>query len=216
MAGLIRVAIVEDHPATAQGLAEILAAGPEIEIVGVVGDLAGARGLVATAQPDVVLCDIALPDGQGFELLAERTGEDRPAIIVFSSYDYAAFHRRAEELGATGYLLKTASVADILSAIRTVAAGGTVFDHHHQRAVRSALRPPTGRELQLIRLITAGQSNASIAAELGIGLKSVESHLRRLFDRYAVANRTELAILALREGWLTVPALPPDRSVPDT
>ncbi len=202
MADLIRVAIVDDHPVTAQGLAEILSTEPDIEVAGVAGDLAGARALLERTRPTIVLCDIALPDGRGFELLAGGPREAGPPIIFFSSYDYSGFHARIHELGGAGYLLKTAPVGEILGAIRAVAAGGSAFDLHHFRAARTAARPPSGRELQLIRLVAAGRSNDQIATALEIEPATVESHLRRLFGRYGVANRTELAVLAIREGWV--------------
>lgn len=201
MAGLIRVAIVDDHPATASGLAEILSAEPDIEVVGTAGDLAGARQLLTEAQVDVVLCDIALPDGHGFDLLREPQPETQAAVVFFSSYDYAGFHARIHELGGAGYLLKTAPVAEVIGAIRTVAAGGTAFDLRHVRSARSASRQPSERELAIIRLVAAGRSNEEIAAALSISFRTVESHLRRLFARHGISSRTGLAMLAVREGW---------------
>lgn len=205
MAGLIRVAVVDDHPATAEGLASLLAASADVEVVGTARDIACARDLIRAATPDVVLCDIELGGGdRGFELLAtQRPGEGAmPAVVFFSAYDYPAFRALAMEGGASGYLLKTAPMAEILDAIQTAAAGGTMFTAHDLRAARSGLRPPSERELEVIGLIVAGRSNEEIAAQLGIGPKTVESHLRRLFARYSVYNRTSLAMLAVRQGWI--------------
>ena len=156
MADLIRIAIVEDHPATAHGLGDLLSAEPDIEVVGIAGDLAGARRLLREARPDVLLCDIELPDGRAFELLAQCHGTARVATILFSSYDYAAFHQRAHELGAAGYLLKTATTHEIVTAVRTVAVGGAAFDLHHLDVARTAPRPPSERNLELIRLVAGG------------------------------------------------------------
>lgn len=205
MAGLIRVAVVDDHPATAEGLASLLAASADVEVVGTARDISGARDLIRAATPDVVLCDIELGGGgRGFELLAtQRPGEGTmPAVVFFSAYDYPAFRALAMEGGAAGYLLKTAPLAEILDAIQTAAAGGTTFTSDDLRAARSGLRPPSERELEVIGLIVAGRSNEDIAAQLAIGPKTVESHLRRLFARYSVYNRTALAILAVRQGWV--------------
>ena len=205
MAGVIRVAVVDDHPATAEGLAALLAAEPDIAVVGTAADVAGAQALMRTASPDVVLCDIELAGGvRGFELLgAPRPhGASRPAVVFLSAYDYPAFYAAALERGAAGYLLKTAPVADVLRAVRTAAAGGTAFTRHDLRTARTALRHPSERELAVIGLIVAGRSNDEIAGQLAIGSRTVESHLRRLFERYAVYNRTELAMLAVQEGWL--------------
>lgn len=205
MAGIIRVAIVDDHPATSEGLAALLGTEPDIEIIGTARDVASARQLIRTVSPAVVLCDIELGAGaRGFDLV-EASGpneETRPAVVYFSAYDYPAFYALAIERGPAGYLLKTAPLAEILEAIRTAAAGGTTFTSRDLRTARSALRPPSERELEVIGLIVAGHSNDEIAAELAIGPKTVESHLRRLFARYSVYNRTALAMLALHEGWI--------------
>lgn len=205
MAGLIRVAVVDDHPATSEGLASLLAASADIEVVGTARDIPGARDLIRAATPDVVLCDIDLGAGnRGFELLEAQPPDEgtMPALVFFSAYDYPAFRALALDRGAAGYLLKTAPVAEILDAIRAAAAGRTTFTSGDLRAARSALRPPSGRELDVIGLIVAGHSNDEIAAQLAIGPRTVESHLRRLFARYSVYNRTSLAMLALREGWM--------------
>lgn len=209
MAGLIRLAVVDDHPAISEGLASFLAAAADIELVGAARDVPGARELIRTATPDVVLCDIELGGGdRGFELLEARHPREgaTPAVIFFSAYDFPAFRALAMERGAAGYLLKTAPVAEILEAIRIAAAGRTTFTSRDLRAARSALRRPSAREIEVIGLIVAGHSNDEIAAALAIGPKTVESHLRRLFARYSVYNRTALAMLALQEGWVDRPS----------
>lgn len=204
MAGLIRVAVVDDHPATAEGLTALLAGQPDLEIVGSAGDLAAARQLIVAARPDVVLCDIELADGRGFELLASRAAA-APAIVFLTSYDYPAFLATALERGAAGYLLKTAPVTEILRAIRTVAGGGSAFSLHELRIARRAVRRPSARELEVVRLVAAGGSNEGVATALEIESATVESHLRRLFARCGVANRTELVVFAIREGWIELP-----------
>ena len=88
-----------------------------------------------------------------------------------------------------------------------MARGGTAFPATSMRAIRAALRRPSERELEVLELVAAGTSNEEIARRLFLSLKTVESHLRRLFNRYGVMNRTELAVLALREGWVD-PGLP--------
>jgi DNA-binding NarL/FixJ family response regulator len=203
MAGLIGVAIVDDHPATASGLAALLAREPDLHVLGTAGFLAEAIELLERQTPDVALVDIQL-GGQpaGFEILRRCARPGGPAVILFSSYDYPGFHARAIELGARGYLAKTAPLAEIVAAIRRVAAGGTAFSTAAIDDARQAPRPPSERELQVIRLLAAGYSNDEIGARLGLSEKSVESHLRRLFGRYGVATRTELSLLAVRQGWI--------------
>ena len=124
-------------------------------------------------------------------------------MLLLSSFDQPPLIRTAFERGAAGYLLKTSEVPEILDAIRTVAAGGTAFSASMLRAIRSApeaaVRP---RDRGRSRSSAAGASNDEVGVQLGVTEKTVESHLRRLFDRYGVLSRTELAVLALREGWV--------------
>lgn len=203
MAGMIRVAIVDDHPATAQGLADLLAHEADIEVVGTAISLTDARALLERESPDVALVDIVL-DGQprGFELLTGVGGRRVPRVIVFSSFDRTGFHGRALELGARGFLPKTAPIEEIVSAVRVVAAGGTHFRADALDDARGAPRPPSGRELEVIAFVADGYSNDEIGIRLGITEKSVESHLRRLFARYGLVTRTDLAMLAVRQAWI--------------
>jgi len=122
---------------------------------------------------------------------------------MLSGFDQPSLIRAAFERGAAGYLVKTADIDEILAAIRVVAAGGTAFSATAIRSVRSATRRPSDREIQVIGLISAGASNAEAAAILDLSEKTIESHLRRMFDRYGVLSRTELAVLAMREGWVS-------------
>jgi len=198
---VIRLAIVEDHPAIADGLSALLRDSPDVVVVGTAPDVATADALIERESPEVVLCDVRLSDaGDGFELVRRHT--PGPAFIMLSAYSYPSYHVRALDLGARGYLSKMASVDQILHAVRTVAAGATAFPVDARRAASDALRVPTARELEIVRLVAEGLSNAEIGDRLSLRLKTVESQLRRLFDRYDVTNRTALVRLALRQGWI--------------
>jgi DNA-binding NarL/FixJ family response regulator len=211
VAGVIRVLIVDDHPSTAMGLAALLQREPDIEAVGVAGDVDESLQLAAQLAPSLVLCDVQLQgEAGGFEILRRlRDRPDPPAVVLFSSFDYPVFHQQALALGAAGYLPKTASVSDIVAALRGVASGGTAFTASALDDASGAPRPPSDRELELIRLIRSGQSNAETSARLGIGTRGVESSLRRLFGRYGVLSRTELVTLAETQGWLAFPSPEP-------
>jgi len=198
--GRTRVAIVDDHPVLREGTAALLAAQPELEIVGVAGSVEEAETLLATTAIDVVLLDIRLGTDSGLRLLSSAPADARPAIVVLTSYDYPQYADAAMRLGASGFVLKTAPITELIDAIRIAAAGGIAFRRRPVGAVRLS-----ERELDVVRLVVEGRSNDEIAARLGIGAKTVESHLRRLFERLDVASRTELATRALREGWLDVP-----------
>lgn len=197
---MIRVAIVEDHPAIADGLAALIQGSASVKVVGTARDVATAATLIERELPDVVLCDIRLSEaGDGFDLVrAHGTG---PAFIILSAYWYPSYHVRALELGARGYLSKMATVDQIIGAVETVAAGGTAFPPAARQAASDALRVPTPRELEILALVAEGLSNAEIADRLSLRVKTVESQLRRLFDRYDVASRTALVRLAARQGW---------------
>jgi DNA-binding NarL/FixJ family response regulator len=197
---MIRVAIVEDHPAIADGLAALIEGSASVKVVGTARDIRSASALIERESPDVVLCDIRLSEaGDGFDLV--RTHTSGPAFIILSAYWYPSYHVRALELGARGYLSKMASVDQIIDAVETVAAGGTAFPPAARQAANDALRVPTPRELEILALVAEGLSNAEIADRLSLRVKTVESQLRRLFDRYDVTSRTALVRLASRQGW---------------
>jgi len=127
---LIRVAIVDDHPVVGEGTAAVLRAEPDLEVVGVATSLDAARsaGLLDRAGVDVVLLDLRLGADSGLRLLAEPAGRaDLPAVVVLTAYDYPQYVDAALQLGAAGFVLKTAPLAELLEAIRRVAAGGLAF-----------------------------------------------------------------------------------------
>ncbi len=204
---MMRLLVVDDHPSTATGLAALLGRETDIEVVGVAGDVEQAIRLAGELSPSVVLCDVQLQgEAGGFEILRQlRDRPDRPAVVLFSSFDYPAFHQGALELGAAGYLPKTAGVHEIVAALRRVASGGTAFARSALSDAAHAPRPPSDRELALIRLVRSGHSNDEVAVHLGIGTRGVESSLRRMFGRYGVLSRTELVTLAETQGWLALP-----------
>jgi DNA-binding NarL/FixJ family response regulator len=201
----IRVAVVDDHPVVREGTAAIVEQASDLELVGTAATVDEAAPLLDATRVDVLLLDLRLGQEFGFRLLEGRGV--RPAVVVVTSYDYPQYVDAALRMGAAGYVLKTAPVAELLDAIRRAAAGKLAFN----------LRPGTGapplsaRERQVVAAVSDGLSNDEVAARLGIAPRTVESHLRRLFDRHGVASRTELATRALREGWLEIPDGAPRR-----
>jgi len=206
----IRVAVVDDHPVVRDGTAALLVGQPGLSVVGTAGSLEEARALLAVTDADVVLLDIRLGTASGLNLLqggadgASAMSRPRPAIIVLTAYDYPQYAEAALRLGAAGFVLKTAPMAELLDAIRRAAAGGLAFGVRPRAGDRARL---SRRELDVVRLVVEGRSNDEIGAALAIGAKTVETHLARIFERFGIASRTELATRALREGWLD---LPPD------
>jgi DNA-binding NarL/FixJ family response regulator len=204
---LIRVAIVDDHPVVRQGIAALLASQPDLDVVGSAGSVDEAVALLGRVAVDVLLLDIRLGTDSGLRFLADAPDTpDRaaamPAVVVLSAYDYPQYADAALRLGAAGFVVKSAPLEELVDAIERAAAGGMAF------GVRPGRDRPrvSRRELDVVRLVVEGRSNDEVGAALGIGVKTVETHLRRLFERFEVASRTELAARALREGWLDIPA----------
>jgi DNA-binding NarL/FixJ family response regulator len=199
----IRVVLVDDHPAILDAVGSAVRAAPDLELAGTARSLEDAIALLAaTGTVDVVVTDVQLAgEAEGLRLL-DSIGGEGPGVLLLSSFDQPPLVRTAFERGAAGYLLKTSELPEILDAIRTVAAGGTMFSAAMLRTIRTAPRRPSDREVEVLTLVCAGATNDEIGGRLGVSDKTVESHLRRLFDRYGVLSRTELAVLALREGWV--------------
>ena len=202
---MIRLVVVDDHPAIAAAIRAAIRGRDDIALVATASTALEAPEVVATAKPDVVVCDLWL-DGQpgGLDVLAQIVagGTAAARVLVLSGFDQPSFLRAAFEGGAAGYVSKAAPVEEIVDAVLAVAAGESRFPDVTLRALRDAPRRPSERELAAIRLLAQGSSNDEIAVGLGISIKTVESHFRRLFGRYGVLSRTELAMLAVREGWL--------------
>jgi DNA-binding NarL/FixJ family response regulator len=195
----IRVGIVDDHPVLREGIASLLAAQPDLAVIDRGETVDDAARILARDDIDVLVLDVRLGSTSGLTAL-QRPARGRPAVVVLTAYAYPQYAEAALRLGASGFVLKNARIEELLAAIRNAAAGGLSF----------SLRPGepvalTAREFDVVRLVVEGRSNDEIAAELGIASKTVETHLRRVFERLGVASRTELATRALREGWLEVP-----------
>ncbi len=194
----ITVAIVDDHPVLRDGIASLLAKENDMEVVALGASVADADSILAT-DVDVVLLDVRLGTQSGLSAL-QRNTERRPAVVVLTAYGYPQYAEAALRLGASGFVLKNGPIDDLLAAIRAAASGGLHF------GVRPAQRLALSeRELDVVKKVVEGLSNDEIAVDLGISPKTVESHMRRIFERVGVVSRTELATRALREGWLDLP-----------
>ena len=193
---MIRVAVVDDHPLVREGTAAIVARADDMEIAGIAGSLDELRPML-DGSVDVLLLDLRLGQASGFDLLRADAGVALPAVVVLTSYDYPQYADAALRLGASGFVVKTAPTSELLDAIRRAAAGGLAFGVRPGGGVALS-----GREREVVQLVVDGASNDEIGARLGISARTVESHLRRLFERLGVASRTELAARSLREGWL--------------
>lgn len=200
----IRVGIVDDHPVVRDGMTALLREYPDLEVVATADSVESGRQLLKNeGLAQVVLLDLRLGQKSGLELLADRASSaDGPAVVVLTAFDNAEYVAAACRLGAAGFVLKTAPIAQLVEAIRLAAAGVNLC--------RSQLSEPTltAREQQIVRCIVDGRTNDEIGAKLSISTKTVEGHLSRLFARQGVVSRAELASRAVIEGWLDVPTMP--------
>jgi DNA-binding NarL/FixJ family response regulator len=205
----IRLLIVDDHPVVRRGLTELFEGEADIAVVGAVAD--GQAAVIATVnlEPDVVLMDISMPGMDGVEALRRVLGE-RPGTRVVMLTSFADHERIMDALdgGAIGYLLKEADGDELVRAVRAAAAGDSPLSPKAARAVITARhdrRPVddlTARELEVLRLVGRGLANKQVAWRLGISEKTVKAHLTSIFQRIAVADRTQAALWAQRHGLL--------------
>ena len=203
----IRLLLVDDHPLVIDGLRAALGDRAGIEIVAHASTLAEARQLRASVDCDIVLLDLRLPDGSGIELLRDALEEPDPsAFLVLSSFQTDEYVSAAIALGANGFLLKTSPAEEIVAAVVQIADGGLAFTAEQLRASRhAAWAPLTDREHEILAGVVRGRSNDELAGDLGISRKTVEGYLSRLFARYGVMTRTELAVHAERDQLLDLP-----------
>ncbi len=204
---MIRVAVVDDHGVVRDGLAGVISAEADMELVATAADGAEAVAICASASPDVVLMDLEMPVLDGIDatraILAERPGT---AVLVLTSFSDRRRITGALNAGAVGYLLKDASAADVLQAIRTAAAGGSPIDPRAARSLLDAQSAPdplagiSPREREVLALLLDGMPNKLIARRLDISEKTVKSHLTSIFRRIGVTDRVQAILWVERQG----------------
>lgn len=204
MDSLINILLLEDENVVRQGVGGLLSRQAGLKVVADVANEAEALAVLDCGTPvDVIVADVMIgTEPGGLNMLDTlSTRANRPPVLLLSSYDEPWMYASALRAGALGYVLKGASLEELTSAIRKVAAGVAVFPAAALRN-RYATRLPSPREREIMRLVAEGFGNGEIGGRLGIKEKTVESHLTRLFARYGVGSRTELAMLASRQGWI--------------
>jgi DNA-binding NarL/FixJ family response regulator len=212
----VTVCVVENESLVRQGLIRLLELDPGVAVVGEARDGEEALRVIAEQRPDVVLLDVRMPGMDGLDVLAALKRESQaPACLVLTTFDDPDVLLRAMRAGARGYLLKDVSF-DILSrAIRCLAAGGTfvkpaVTDQILRGLDGVAAHPDiddaherlTDRELEVLRLLAGGYSNAEIADALGVAERTVKNHVSHLLSKLYVRDRTRAVLKALRLGLL--------------
>ena len=213
----IRVVLVDDQAMIRTGLRMVLAAEPDIAVVGEAADGdAGAR-VVTAERPDVVLLDVRMPGVDGLEAARRITAADLPTkVVVLTTFDEDEYVAEALRLGVSGFLLKVAPPEDLVAAVRTVAAGGGLLDPAVTLRVieRFAAAPSpdparaaelatlTGRERDVLELVARGLSNAEIAARLYLGEATVKTHVSRLLLKLDLRDRVQAVAFAYESGLL--------------
>ncbi|MFF7249595.1 response regulator [Embleya sp. NPDC008237] len=205
---MIRLLIADDHPVVREGLAGMLAAEADFEVVASVENGAQAVDRAAELRPDVVLMDLRMPGTDGVAA-TRRIVRELPGVhvLILTTYDTDGDIVRAVEAGATGYLLKDTPRVELAAAVRAAARGETVLAPpvaaklvtRLKTPVRDALSP---RETQVLGLVARGMTNAEIGRELYIGEATVKTHLLRTFNKLGVDDRTAAVTVAMAEGLL--------------
>ncbi|MGX9924332.1 response regulator transcription factor [Streptomyces sp. NPDC002248] len=208
----LRVLLVDDEPLVRAGLRAVLEAQPDLEVCGEAGDGAAVVPLVRALRPDVVAMDVRMPlmDGIGATRAVLAMTGPLPKILVVTTFENDAYVYDALRAGADGFLLKRARPAEIVHAVRVVAAGDSLLfpaavrrlaDHHGGRAP-APFPGLTGREGEVLRLMARGLSNAEIAARLVVGAETVKTHVSAVLAKLGARDRTQAVVLAYDSGFV--------------
>jgi DNA-binding NarL/FixJ family response regulator len=202
----IRVLLVDDHPVVRFGLRSVLDAEDDLDVVGEASDGRQAVDQCRVLNPDVVLMDLRMPGGDGTTATATLTAElPEIKILVLTTFDTDGDILRAVEAGAKGYLLKDTPRDVLTEAIRAAARGETVLAPPVAARLVHRLRAPaalTAREIEVLRAVARGRTNAQIGRELSIGEATVKTHLLRAFAKLGVDDRTHAVTVASQLGHL--------------
>lgn len=204
----MKVAITDDHRVVREGLRYMLSDAPGIDVVGEAESGEELLAIIGSEPVDVVLLDVRMPGMSGLDVL-ERLTETAPQVrvLMLSMHDQPAYVRRAIELGAAGYVLKSAGRDELVTALQVAAEGGTYLPPELMEPLVASMAGrtrPSGklspREHQVLQLVADGYENKQIATELGLSEATVKTYLRNVFERLEVSSRAEAVAVGLRLG----------------
>lgn len=205
-ARVIRVVIADDHAVVRRGLRQVLDAEEGFEVVAEASDLEGARRYVRGHHPDVLVLDLNLPEGLSLGAIPEiRAQCPETQIVVLTMQNEPAYARQALGAGALGYVLKEAAESELVEAVRRAATGDTYLNPRLGARVAAEPLPglPDGlseREVEVLRMIALGHTNAEIAEELFLSVRTVETHRAHIQQKLRLGSRSELVRYALDHG----------------
>ena len=197
----IRVLVADDHPIFRVGLKNLISQQADMQVVGEASDGPEAVAPVLAIRPDVTLLDLRMPNLDGPQVIAQVLASDKDArIIILTTYDGDEDIYRAVEAGARGYLLKDTFPEGMLDAIRDVHGGGHLFPAAVAAKLVGRGAPLSTRELSVLELLARGLSNKEIQSALSIPEGTLKNHLKRVFDKLDVTDRTQAVLVALKRG----------------
>jgi DNA-binding NarL/FixJ family response regulator len=217
---MIKVLIADDQAMVREGFGALLAAQPDLVVVGDAADGEAAIGAARRLDPDVVLMDVRMPVLDGLDatrrLLAGRP--DGPKVLILTTFDLDDYVYEALRAGASGFLLKDAPAADLVHAVRVVAGGEALLAPsvtrrliaqfaarpHADRPRPTVLNALTPRETEVLRLIARGRSNQEIAADLVVAEQTVKTHIGRILAKLGLRDRAQAVVLAYETGLVSV------------
>ena len=208
---MIKVFLVDDHEIVRQGLAGVIQGQPDLTVVGEAAGVHDALARIAATQPDVAVLDVRLPDGNGIDLCRQiRQDFPRVQCLILTAYDDDDAMFAAVMAGAAGYLLKSVRAAELLEAIRGVAAGRRLLHPSAERNAMQRMRDAPGedprfgslglRERQILALIADGLTNRQIGERLGLAEKTVKNYVSGLLSKLGLDHRTQAAVFEIERG----------------
>lgn len=206
----IRILLIDDHPVVREGLSGMLTGQPDFEVVGQGDDGSQAVQLNETLRPDVILMDLRMPVMDGVTAIQEIKSQlPDTNILVLTTYDSDVDIVRAVEAGATGYLLKDTPREELFRAVRSAAKGESVLAPAVAARLMTRMRAPaeenlSAREIEVLALVSKGNSNKQVARALHISTATVKTHLIHIFDKLGVKDRTSAVTVALEKGILSL------------